>query len=440
MFKNGFNKLLSNPIMTIVAFAVFLRLLVFVLYQQILIISDSIDYIELAGLISDWNLIGYDGKRSPGYPVLLLFNSLATTVSIQILLGISTMIILYKILLLLKFDIKKALITTLFLSAFIHVIFYEFSILTESFTLFLFTSIVYLYLKDEKQNPSVKNLFYFSLLLGILILVKPFYFILPFIYYGFSAVQNFSIQNVFGRRLIILITPIICFLGWSYVNKLNTGYFVPTTFYGINTAQNCVYFAEKAPEEFHLIRDIYVKHRDNAILNNKDVAMSIWYAYDELIATTGLSFVDLSYQLNEFGKVLIKENPKDFIQQVLISWIDFWKTAIYWDYNHFNVPHANKVFIGIWYVQSTVLVIFKIGFLLLFPYQLYRFAVSRKFTSELVLSTVIIITSIAQALVTYGTNSRYSYPFEFLMIILVIRLLSQFKYRKTLVCTSSKSN
>ncbi len=440
MFKNGFHKLLSNPITTIVVFAVFLRLIVFVLYQQILIISDSIDYIELADLISNWNLTGYDGKRSPGYPILLLFNSLATTVSLQILLGISTMVLVYKSLLLLRFDVKKALITTLFLCTFIHVIFYEFSILTESFTLFLFTLIVYLYLKDDNQNPSIKNWCYLSLLLGILILVKPFYFILPFVFYGFSAIQNFSIQTVFGRRLIILIAPLCCFIGWSYVNKLNTGYFVPTTFYGINTAQNCVYFAEKAPEEFHLIRDIYVKHRDDAIQNNKDVAMSIWYAYDELIDTSGLSFVDLSYQLNEFGKVLISENPKDYIQQVFISWIDFWKTAIYWDYNHFNVPHANKVFIGIWYVQSIVLVIFKIGFLLTFPFQLYRFAVSRKMTPELVLSTVIIITSIAQALVTYGTNSRYSYPFEFLMIILVLSCLSQSKFGKNLVSTSSKSN
>lgn len=440
MFKNGLRKLSNNPFTTIIAFGIFLRLVVFLLYQQILIISDSLDYMALADLILDWNLQGYDGKRSPGYPVLLLFNSLALTVSLQLILGISTMIVTYKSLLLLKFNEKGALLTTLFLSTFIHVVFYEFSILTESFTLFLFTLITYVYLIDNQTNTPIKNACYLSLLLAVLILVKPFYFFLPFVFYGFSVLKNFSIRNVFSRRLIVLIGPLICFLGWSYVNKLNTGYFVPTTFYGINTAQNCVYFAEKAPEEFHLIRDIYVKHRDSAIQNNKDVSMSIWYAYDELIDTTGLSFVDLSYQLNEFGKVLIKENPKDYIAQVFISWIDFWKTAIYWDYNHFKVPYANKAFIAIWYIQSTVLVIFKMLFLLLFPVQLYRFAVSRKITPELVLSSVILMSSIAQALVTYGTNSRYSYPFEFLMIILVISFLSRLKYRAVFISSSSQSN
>ncbi len=423
---------LKNPVLTLIVFGILFRLLVIYCYPHITIHGDTESYLDLAELLSRLNLSGYQGYRSPGYPLLLLFNSLPITVILQFIFGITTIVVAYKNMLLLKFNADKAFFTALFLSSLLNLVFYELAIITESLTLLLITVIVHIYLKNVDYNLSKKTIIYLNILFAFLILIKPFYFFLPFIFYGFSVLKDYSFKNIFNRSLFTLIGPIICFFGWSYVNKINTGYFVPTTYYGVNLFQNCVYFAEKSPEKYHEIRDIYIKHRDLAIRNNKDVSMSVWDAYGDLIATSNHSFVDLSYKLNEFSKETIKQNPLDYIRQVLLfSWMDFWQTSIFWEKEGFKAPYAYAGIRFVWYIQSAILVYFKIAFVLLFPIQLYRFGVTKKMTPEFVLSSLIMVTSLAQAIVAYGTNSRYSYPFEFLMIILVISFISRFKYRES---------
>lgn len=422
---------LKNPVSALILSGILIRIFIISLYQHITIFPDSEGYIELADLLANNQLSGYNGQRSPGYPLLLVLagNSLSLTVLLQFILGIFSCILVYRNVLLLKFSPEKSFFIALFLNSILHVLFYETAILTESLTFFVITLIFYIYLKYFFENCSLKMMFLLSFLFGFLVLIKPFYFFLPFLFYAFSVLKGFTPRRIINKRIVILIFPLMCFFGWSYVNKINTGYFVPTTFYGINIAQNCVHFAEKTPDKYKTIRDIYVKHREIAKKENKDVSMSIWYAYDELIATTGLSFVDLSYQLNEFSKEAIRDNPKEYCYQVLVSWADFWKVDMYWNYRDFKVPYSNKFFIGIWYIQSTVLQFLKIAFILLIPVQLYNFLRNRKITHELVITLIILCTSILQAIVTYGTNARFSYPFEFLMVLVVFLYFEKKKFK-----------
>lgn len=420
----------TNPLYVLIFFGIFIRLFVVAFYQHISIFPDSEGYIDLAERLAVDQLEGYNGQRSPGYPLLLISNSLLLTVGLQCVIGISTTLMVYKSLILLQFKSNVALWICLFLSSFIHVVFYDLAILTESLTLFIINCIFYFFTKTYNKQNTIKTTVYLSFLLGLLVLIKPFYIFLPFVLYAFFVFQKGKIKYVINRYILILVFPLISFFGWSYINKINTGYFVPTTFYGINIAQNCVYFAEKAPEKFHVIRDIYVKHRDLAIRNNEDVSMSIWHAYDELVSETGLSFVDLSHQLNEFSRETIILNPIDYTQQVLRSWSDFWKTAIYWNYDAFAFPFVNKFFLIIWYAQSLILSLFKIAFVLLIPIQIYRNIRNGKISIDLIWSIVILTTSILQALVTYGTNSRFSYPFEMIMIIIVLHNFYLLKKQK----------
>lgn len=422
MIKRFLHFILAKPLLSLLLLSILIRLFCLALYQHITIFPDSGGYIDLGELLSDFDLSGYNGQRSPGYPFLLFLtgNHLKIVLILQFIIGIYTTVLVYKNLLLLKFNTVTSFFTALVLNNFLHVIFYETAILTESLTLFVMMLIINLYLKFF-ENGSFPKLLLLSLAFGFLILIKPFYFFLPFLFYGVSVLKNFTIRTIINKRIVILIFPVITFFGWSYINKINTGYFVPTTFYGINIAQNCVYFAEKTPDEFKTIRDIYVKHREIAKKENQDVAMSIWFAYDELQKTTNLSFTDLSYQLDRFSKVAIRNNPADYLYQVVcISWVDFWKVDIYWNYNDFKIPYANKVLIGIWYIQFALLQLFKIVFVLLIPVQLYEFIIRKKISHELVFTVIIFATSVLQAIVTYGTNSRFSYPFEFLMVTVVL--------------------
>lgn len=429
--KRFFELIQKNPLTTILVFGVLLRLFIILLYQRPTIFPDAEGYIYLGNLLYDGQLAGYIGERTPGYPLLLALaaNNLNLVVFFQFIIGLLTSIFLYKNLLLLKIERTIALVTCLFLSSFLHVIFYETAILTEALTLFFMVVTCYCYLRFFFENTTLKGLFLFSFLLGYLVFIKPFYIYLPFIFYAFFVIKDFSISRFFNKRIVIFFFPMISFLGWSYVNKINTGYFVPTTFYGYNISQNCVYFAEKTPDEFKTIRDIYVKHREIALKEHKDVAMSIWFAYDELRSVTGLSFIELSDKLNQYGKTAIQNNPSDYLYQVVFrSWVDFWKVDMYWNYRDFKVPYANKFLISIWYIQSTVLQIIKIIFILLLPLQLFEFLKRKKITHELVFSIIVLATSVLQAISTYGNNSRFSYPFEFLMVIVVLLFLKRKGY------------
>ena len=160
-----------------------------------------------------------------------------------------------------------------------------------------------------------------------------------------------------------------------------------------------------------------MKHREEAISNNQDIAMTIWYAKEEMHEKTGLNLLGLSDRLNSYGKATIKDNPLDYCKQVLLSWREFWGTSIYWNYDRFNFKYANKACIAIWYVESFVLQLLKILFVLTIPYHIFLYLRKRKITPELIIVAFVFATSVMQAMVTFGTNSRFSYPFEFLMVI-----------------------
>lgn len=437
MFEKLKEYISLKPILSIIIFGIVIRLLLLPFYRDVTIFPDSEGYIDLAKFLLNYNLTGYDGMRSPGYPLLLLLagNMLPLVIFFQSVIGIITSVYLYKIILLLNFSDGTAVIYTIILNSFIHVLFYETAILTESFTLFFIIIIFYHLFKGFfSEKSGLKKAFVLSLLLGFLTLIKPFYIFLPFLIYLLYIIKDFRLSSIINCRMVIIIFPLLSFLGWSYVNKINTGYFVSTTIDGIYTAQNCVYFAENTSPKYIQVGTIYAKHREERIKNDKDVAMTIWAASNELMDKTGLPFNEFSHMLNGYNKVTIKMNFGAYIKQVITrSWVDFWKTAMYWNYDDFKIPYINKFFLLIWYIQSFILQVLKIIFIFLIPYHFIRFLKIRLLTPEFIIVTIVFCTSVLQAIVTYGTNSRFSYPFEFLMLITLLLTFRKYLHRKKLI-------
>ncbi|MFB9079569.1 hypothetical protein ACFFLS_06755 [Flavobacterium procerum] len=428
------NCFLSREIKVLIVSGLVFRLFLSVLYFHVTIFPDSEGYLVLAKKIGDFNLAFYNGERSPGYPLLiaLAFGSTVLTVVYQLFLGIIASIFWYKTILNFSFDSKKALWITLFMQSFLQVHFYERIILVESLTVFVVSLIFYFLSNGYLESRSVKKDILMGLLLGYLVLIKPFYAFLPFLIYGLIVMKNFRFSKIISLRLLIFIFPLTAYFGWSYVNKINTGYFVSTTFFGLNLSQNCVYFAEKTTSEYQRIGTIYARHRDEIIADNQktephnrtDLAMTIWDAQEELATENNNSFPEISAALGKYAIATIKKNPKDYAQQVICrSWFDFWKPKIYWNYNDFSFPFVNKFFLAIWYFQSIMLWIFKVAFVLLIPFHLILFLKNRMITNEFVFVILIFSTSVIQALVTYGGNTRFSFPFEYMMMLLVFVFL-----------------
>ncbi|MFC4673005.1 hypothetical protein [Dysgonomonas termitidis] len=423
---------INNPVKAIIIAAVSVRLLIAILYGHITLYPDSKDYQALAGRILNFNLAGYEGGRPPGYPLLLCLSGLSglITVILQLIMGVFALVIAYKTLLLLNVEKRIALVVTLFGTIYLPSVFFEFAILTETFTLLVVTLIFYIFfgiIKDKDSKPE--SYLWLSLLCGYLVLIKMFYIYLAILLFIILGLHCRSLRVIVRKYVLVLLIPLLVFLGWSYVNKLNTGLFVSSTFYGFNIAQNCVWFADNTTEEYKEIGDVYVRYRYESP-KDKEIAMTIWEAYPELKARTGLSFPDLSKKMYDYSIATIKKNPGLYLEQVLISWRDFWKTSLYWEVYNFSVPESHVVVMYVCYAGRIVLQLVKILFVLLIPYNIIVAIRRRRLTPESIISLIVLFASLLQAFATYGTNSRFSYPFEILMVTSVLlNVLQYYQYR-----------
>lgn len=422
-FINTFTK--SNPIFTIVIFGVVYRLLMhFWISDKVLLVGDSESYIFLAEKIKNFDFSSYNGERTLGYSLLifLAFGSLQLTVIYQHVLGIVSSVFIYKTFLNFNLSPKISLLITLFSQCFFNVYFYETTILTETLSFFLIVVVLYLFSKNFLINTSFKVDLAFGLFLGYLTLVKPFYAFLPFVFYFFIVLKRKQISALVNKRIIILFFPLLVYFGWSYVNKYNTGYFTSTTYFGLNLAQNCVFFAEKTPNEYQWIGIPYAKHREQLIRNGEsNPSMAIWSAYNSgEFDHKKMPFADLSNSLGEYAVQTIKNNPKDYFNQVITrSWFDFWRPTIPY-YGDKIEPRKKAVIEKLWFVQRKLFNLIKFGFLLLIPLYLIQFLKNKVITTELVVVVLVFSTSILQGLITYGTNPRYSFPFEYIMIATLV--------------------
>lgn len=393
------------------AFGLIFRILYCFFDPNVVLTNDSQTYIDLAKLFSSGSIKGYFGGRSPGYSLLLalLGSSTVLLVFAQMIFGVFSSIYWFKILRIFNFKNSISFIIALFFSSFLHVLTYEKTILIETVNLFLVTLLIYFILK--------KDILETSFCLATLVLLKPFYIYLPFVIFSYFAYINFNLKLILKQKLIVLLLPISIFISWSYVNYMNTGFFVSSTYFGLNKIQNCVNFIEKAPDEYIWIKEPYLKQRALHNENGLGNPMCIWYAVDNGdFEYKKMSFPELS---NEFGKcadVTIKNNFGLYIKQVIfLSFKEFWNVEL-----SSTNSIDNSVFLKyVWNFQYLFLRIIKTLFLLLIPIYIFRFFKNRIFTFELLFVLIVLSTSILQALVVYGSNARYSFPFEFLMVTLV---------------------
>lgn len=428
--KKIIHYLLENPVRNLIIIGILFRAMLYLfVYSSYTRTLDSDGYIELSQLLYPLNLSGYNGLRTIGYPIFItmLNQNLYLVALFQFLLGIATSILWYKTLLRYKFSVKSSFLITVFLLSFISNVFYETCILVETLALFLISILFYMLSLFTLDDLNMKQILALAFIMMYLVLVKPFYAFLPFLILAFLFIKKPALRTILSKSLIIIALPLLGYFGCCTLNKINIGYFVPTSYTGLTRAQNCVYFAEKTPEKYQWIGIPYAQYREISIAQNIDPSMAIWDAmsngaYDKY----NLTFEQFSEELGNYANATIVENPKEYAIQVITrSWVDFWKTTALWDKEKFNSPEMHTLIDEFWKVQHLLLRILKLVFLVLTPYYLFQCIKTRKLTNEFVISVVVLATSILQAMATYGTNSRYSFPFEFIMIIMVFMFIKE---------------
>lgn len=433
----NYKRIVKHPFTLVIVFGVLLRIALMFFFENPAIHNDTEGYIDLAQRLLKFNLSDYEGWRTPGYPLVLIFAGFNFNVVVlfQIILSICSVYFVYDIIL--PYSKRLAFVVSLFLITLINCISFDFSILTEICTqFFLIFSLWYI----RKNNlllldNNVKYYVVLAVVLLFLFFVRPMYILISPILFCFHLFK--LKRNVWRRQLykaiIVLMVPFVGYFGWSYLNYINQNWFTVTTFYGINLSQNSYGFVEKLPEEHKVLKDLYLKHKETQVYEGESVkgfsylrnyyftqtndAMTIWRAYPELLDQYDMNGPELSKELSAIFKELIINNPKEYLAQVFRSWTHFWNHNQYFKASNEYTEQLFLTFKIIWKGQKLILILANFLF---FPLSLLSIFISFRnrnfFSYTNLIIAIVYASSILQAMVTYGENSRFAFPTFFLVV------------------------
>ena len=155
---------------------------------------------------------------SPNAPILSqpFFNAMFYTIIIQSVLGLCSLIILYKSLRLLKLNIKLAYAFTLFTGVNIILFSWERLLLTESMAIFILISVFFVILKIL-ENPKFTYFLILFCLLLTQVMLRP-------IYVAFPIIPLFIIPFLLGKKRVLtysLLVVVVYFITLSIYAKIN---------------------------------------------------------------------------------------------------------------------------------------------------------------------------------------------------------------------------
>lgn len=405
------------------------KLVFFIVYNNFSEAPDSWAFNHFVTQLINNNFDDYVGERTPGYPyvIYLLNHDKILVVLVQMLMGIITAIFWFKTLLNLNFSDKVAFYVTLFFSLYLQNFFFETFILAETFILLLNSIVFYFLLNNYFEKKQIIIEITLSILITILILVKPFFIFYPFLIFALYLLKNFSFKKLVSVKLILFILPMYAYFSWCSFVEEKIGYFEPTAYFGLNLAQNCLYFAEKGPKEYDFIIKPYVKYREEMLQNGEDASMAVWKVWGgQHLAPKYTKFADVTNQFGKYAKATIATNLGDyFYYSITNSWFDFWKVFDMKPYMKFQDNSFNSVVSVINSIQIFVMLLLKFVFLLLSFYYLYDLLKNRKINAVMILLAFIHAAAILQALVVYGTNAKYAFPYEFFMLVVILLFLKE---------------
>jgi hypothetical protein len=156
-------------------------------------------------------------------------------------------------------------------------------------------------------------------------------------------------------------------------------------------------------------------------------AVNVWDGFDQIQKATGESFVQLSKTLTQMSLYLIVRHPVLYFESVAVTWVRFWNEPGWWTWPAIHSETLQIVVAYAWRVEKYFLVFFhNLPFLLLAAYSAVRLILKKSKTLVWrdfhlwTLSTVVLVTSIVQALVERGDVPRYAIPVQPLATVVIV--------------------
>lgn len=389
-----------------------------------LVAPDSGSYTDLAHRIGTWDFQGFNGARTPGYPLLLLLAGQNARLAwlLQSLLGIATALLLLALTLRQTRSRTAAIVAAVACGLSLNLIFAEATILTEPLATFLLVLAVFLCTRAS-VDPDVSVVSYIAVgaVLAFAGLTRPLLLVaLP---PGLLFLRPWSRPRPL-RLTLGFFLPVVMLIGsWCSVVWKTTGTFTLTTLLGYNLTQQSGAFFELLPDEDAQLRDIYLRYRTARIESTGSRSQTIWAAKAEMMSATGLDPVQLSNELTRLSFALFAAHPRLYLKGVRQSWLKFWDPIIMWDLDRFHHPQLRPLVQRMWEAQAKVSRTLKKALLpALIVYLACAMTRRSRRISEAPLLALAIIgsASLVQALIEFGENPRYAIPFQPLIIFVLV--------------------
>ena len=425
------------------------RAVLWLIYRPIYY-GDTGAYQRLTEVLSQGSLQGYDGTRVPFYPAFLAVvgpDGDAIWLA-QMVLGWGISLLLFWMTWRVTASPAWAASVGFLYNLIPGQVLFEANLLTETLTAFLLVLSYTVLLALQRSRPmagQVAIAFGLGVLAALAGLTRPLFFLfapwlLPFVWIGGDERLPEDRRPLSDRLRWLLagprwrarlarsaaycVGPLLLLGGWLAYIQTTYQMLAPTVMTGYNWVQHTGGYFEYLPDEDAAIRDTYIRYRDQRIAERGDQTNAIWDAIPELTQASGLSFFNLSEELQRLSLRLIRAHPDLYLKNVIEGWISFWKAPPYWRAESLRLPWT------VGWMQALVLMGRGISiaanglFLLITAAALLSVKARRRLAWDRYLTAIagmIWLTSIVQTLVDHGDNERFLVPLQMLVILTVAR-------------------
>lgn len=419
------------------------RLVLYRAYQPIPH-GDTGQYFRLAEVLSRWTLDGYDAVRTPAYPAFIaLLGQDARAVWIeQMALGWAMSLLLFWLGWRTTGRPAVGAIPALLYDLVPGQVLCESDLLSETLTTF-FVVLSPVLLVGLDRARSLGSSVAAGLALGtsasLAGLTRPLFFLfaawlLPFVWSrestdaaspgaGRSWLPSRGPMGRLVPTLGFALGPVLLLGGWRAWMHTSQGFLAPTVTGGFHLVQHTGRFFEYLPDDAAPIRGTFLAWREARRLEYGSDANTIWHAIPDLMGASGLTFNDLSRELQRLSLRLIAEHPGLYLQGVAEAWVSFWKVPIPSVLEALRPEWARAPMTALGWTGKILSVASNGAFLILGALALRRSLRLRLGVDRFALAAggFVLPLSVVQAFLEVGDNARFLVPLQMIVILLVLR-------------------
>jgi hypothetical protein len=423
--ENDKPRLILISVVALLAVAISTRFALASIYS-IASFPDSGDYIDLAKQWRSLDFTSNIGFRTPVYPIILIatgFDNQALWF-LQSLMGLSISLIIFFFVLGATGSTGAAMVAALAHTLAANQLVLEAAVMTETTATLLVVAAAYAAERAWSRGWPIGLVIISALLASGATLTRPLFVVVGVVVLGLIVAFGGKLRLRAGLAFLLVFSfPILIWMGYQ---KVTTGAFAITTLLGFNLSNNIGGVMERAPDNFHEVRDIYLKHRQERIAKTGSHSMTIFEAREELQRRTGFNEAQLSKELQRISFHLISENPMYYLRNAIQQWYRFFvRGSIYVQEENFEDPDALKTLESINVFQRWMIRFSYAAFLILaLPVTWVAWirckGHDKRWNSAGLLIAIVLSASVLQALVEYGGSNRFGLPTQSLAIAALV--------------------